>query len=112
MLRALFLSSLLLSCAEVKNQARLGLGGTGSSQSPATRGEPPNAAASVGAAIGASIASRAAGGCVAACPPGTLCNTQTGLCDAQPCRGLCQADEVCENERCIPVLLPGLIIKR
>jgi hypothetical protein len=57
-------------------------------------------------AVGASGASRAAGGCYAACPVGTQCNTKTGYCDTIPCRGLCQANEHCDQsgpmERCAP----------
>lgn len=66
----------------------------------------------VGAAIGAAVVSKATGGCVAYCPPGTACNQQTGLCDTLPCRDQCKADEVCENDRCVPVLLPGLKIEQ
>lgn len=110
----------LVSCSELKKQARLGLGGSGSSQSARPPGDlrqgPDgalvNGGAAIGSAIGASVASRALGGCVAACPPGTSCNEKTGLCDTLPCRGMCQHDEVCQNERCIPVLLPGLNIKQ
>lgn len=106
---------LLLSCAEAKKQLRYGIGGSGASQHPSQ----PNVrsagaadiATAVGSALGSAAVSRAAGGCVAACPPGTACNEETGLCDQRPCRDLCKADEVCENDRCVPVLLPGLNIK-
>lgn len=106
------------ACAEVKNQVRLGIGGSGNAYAPKHQPDRPNpsgaatVAQSVGMAIGAAAISRATGGCIAACPPGTSCNAQTGLCDTQPCRGRCEPDEVCENDRCVPVLLPGLIIKR
>src|SRR5258705_13980581 len=96
---------------------RLGLGGTGSSYAPPQPDRPSGAAAavaatqSVGEAIGAAAISRAVGGCIASCPPGTACNPQTGLCDTQPCRNLFEANEVCENDRFVPMLLPGLIIK-
>src|SRR5205085_286654 len=100
---------LLSSCAEVKNQARLGLGGTGSAYGPGNAGAAGPGPA-VAAALGAAVGSRALGGCVASCPPGTGCNEQTGLCEAQPCRGQCAPDEICQNERCVPMLLPGLVI--
>lgn len=48
--------------------------------------------------------SRAAGGCYSACPPGTSCNTATGLCDALPCRGQCGPGQRCETspiEHCV-----------
>jgi hypothetical protein len=99
---------LLISCAELKNQARLGLGGSGSSYAPAQpagggMSAPMAAGQSVGAAIGGAAASRALGGCVASCPPGTVCNTQTGLCDRVPCGGRCAPEELCDNDRCIPL---------
>ncbi len=107
-LAALLLLS--LGCAEVKNQARLGLAGTGSAYSN-TAGQPGVSNAATGA-LGAAVMSRALGGCVASCPPGTLCNTETGLCDTQPCRGECRDDEICERDRCVPSILPGLIIQQ
>ncbi|HEY3447694.1 MAG TPA: hypothetical protein VGK67_15165 [Myxococcales bacterium] len=48
--------------------------------------------------------SRAQGGCYAACPPGTTCNTATGLCDSLPCRGQCGSGQRCERapiEHCV-----------
>lgn len=64
-------------------------------------------------AIGSSILagtasgiSRASGGCWAACPTGTICNRNNGLCEELPCRGLCSSDEHCEvtptSSRCMP----------
>ncbi|MBK7862264.1 MAG: hypothetical protein IPJ65_27385 [Archangiaceae bacterium] len=117
MRRAPLLVVLALACAEMKNQARLGLGGTGSAYAPGHQPDRPGAGPgvgalpSVGAAIGAAAVSRAVGGCVASCPPGTTCNPDTGLCDTLPCHGRCAADEVCQNERCVPMLLPGLNIE-
>ena len=57
-----------------------------------------------GLAATAAGISRAQGGCYAACPPGTLCNTVTGLCDAIPCRGQCGHGQRCERtpiEHCV-----------
>ncbi len=48
-----------------------------------------------GIAMGASGASRAKGGCYAACPAGTTCNRKTGACDPLPCRGECDPFEEC-----------------
>jgi hypothetical protein len=123
MLLRLFVPLLLLlaSCAEAKNQLRLGIGGSGSSYAPRQPDRPGGAQGAgaagaglqaVGQAVGAAAVSRALGGCVAACPPGTACNTQTGLCDVLPCRDQCKADEVCQNDRCVPLLLPGLQIQK
>lgn len=61
-------------------------------------------------ATGASAHSRSQGGCYAACPVGTSCNKETGYCDPMPCRGLCRADEQCDQtgpvERCTPRQAP------
>lgn len=65
-----------------------------------------NAAVNTAIAGTASGISRASGGCYAACPVGTRCNTSTGYCDSIPCRDLCSTDEVCEvnaiSEQCVP----------
>ena len=57
-------------------------------------------------AVGSSAASRAGGGCYAACPPGTTCNAGTGYCDTLPCRGACNSDQECDStgvlDRCVP----------
>src|SRR5438067_10034082 len=57
-------------------------------------------------ALGASAANRAAGGCYAVCQQGERCNEKNGLCEALPCRGLCRADESCEEGffgvKCLP----------
>jgi hypothetical protein len=46
--------------------------------------------------VGASVVNRkVTGDCYAACPPGTVCNRETGLCDPRPCS--CPADKVCET---------------
>jgi hypothetical protein len=50
-----------------------------------------------GAALGASAANRASGGCYAVCTNGTSCNTRTGLCEVLPCRGQCTPDQHCEQ---------------
>ena len=65
-----------------------------------------------GAALGASAANRASGGCYAVCTNGTSCNTRTGLCEALPCRGQCAADEHCEQtfaeSKCVPGVTTGV----
>ncbi|MGC4114176.1 MAG: hypothetical protein QM765_06035 [Myxococcales bacterium] len=63
-----------------------------------------DAALMTGIAAASAGISRAAGGCYAACPPGTSCNPATGLCDALPCRGQCGAGQRCERspiEHCV-----------
>ncbi len=55
------------------------------------------AAVTTAAGLGASAANRAAGGCIAICTAGTVCNTRTGLCDRQACDGRCAQNEVCEE---------------
>lgn len=64
-----------------------------------------SAAIATAVAATASGVSRASGGCYAACPTGTTCNTATGFCDPLPCRGLCGPNEWCEkigsSERCV-----------
>ena len=49
------------------------------------------------AAVGAAAVSRAKGGCIALCNPGTMCNPNTGLCETDPCGGRCDASEACEG---------------
>src|SRR5207237_2384313 len=49
------------------------------------------------AAAGTSALQRKAGGCYAICTAGTACNPQSGLCERQPCDGLCAADQHCET---------------
>jgi hypothetical protein len=46
--------------------------------------------------LGASVASRASGGCYAVCQQGERCN-KNGLCEALPCRGQCLAGETCDE---------------
>ena len=57
-------------------------------------------------AVGSSAVNRASGGCYAVCSQGQTCNEKTGFCDVLPCRGLCNADESCEEGffgiKCIP----------
>jgi hypothetical protein len=64
------------------------------------------ATATTSAALAASAANRASGGCWAMCTNGTTCNPRTGLCDEIPCRGLCGAGEHCEatyaESKCMP----------
>ena len=55
------------------------------------------AAVTTAAALGASAANRAAGGCYAICTAGTVCNPRTGLCDREACDGRCGAGEICEE---------------
>jgi hypothetical protein len=105
-----------LGCAEAKKQARLGLVGGSSYAGPANPQMPnvmpvhPDPVSAVGAAVGAAMVSKAVGGCLSQCPPGTACNQQTGLCETMPCRGMCRDDEVCESEKCVPALKPNLQI--
>jgi hypothetical protein len=56
-----------------------------------------DAAVMTSLAVGASAAQRASGGCYANCPPGTVCNPGTGLCDTQPCHNRCSAEETCDT---------------
>ncbi|HEY6101234.1 MAG TPA: hypothetical protein VIW03_17490 [Anaeromyxobacter sp.] len=70
-----------------------------SSTAPHTVGA---AAINSGLALGSAAAQRHAGGCYAVCTNGTLCNPNTGLCEAQP------RAEYCEEApggglRCIPL---------
>src|ERR1700704_2998014 len=57
-------------------------------------------------ALGSSAMSRASGGCWAVCQQGERCNEKNGLCEALPCRGLCNASETCEEGffgvKCLP----------
>ena len=55
------------------------------------------AALTTAAGIGAAVANRAAGGCIAMCTNGTVCNPNTGLCDRQACDGRCGPSEICEE---------------
>jgi hypothetical protein len=59
------------------------------------------------AALAASGAQRAAGGCWAVCTNGTSCNPRTGLCEVLPCRGRCGADEHCEEDFAESKCMPG-----
>jgi hypothetical protein len=64
------------------------------------------AAVMTGLAAGSAVAERAAGGCIAACTNGTVCNPKSGLCEVLPCRGRCGAGEHCEQtysgDKCVP----------
>ncbi|WP_224245370.1 hypothetical protein [Hyalangium gracile] len=70
-----------------------------------------DAAINTAIAVAASGVSRAQGGCYAACPTGTTCDTTTGYCVSLPCRGRCKAHEQCVEDgiqsRCIAIGLPG-----
>lgn len=74
-----------------------------------------SAAVMTGIAVTSSAVSRAQGGCYAACPTGTTCNTKTGMCDPLPCRGLCAFDEFCDQtatlEKCVKRPGPQMDIK-
>ncbi len=48
-------------------------------------------------AVGASVISRASGGCYAVCQQGEQCNSRNGLCETLPCRGQCPATQTCEE---------------
>jgi hypothetical protein len=50
-------------------------------QSSGPYGTPAQAALATGIAVAGAAASRAAGGCVAECIAGSVCNTKTGLCE-------------------------------
>ena len=69
------------------------------------------AAVITGLAAGSSVANRAAGGCIAVCTNGTICNGKTGLCERMPCRGECGSAERCEENfigyKCVPGGQPG-----
>src|SRR6267143_3942726 len=77
--RTLFATVLLAGCA------------TGSSNTAA------GAATTSAVAIGLAAAERAAGGCIAMCTAGTVCNPAKGLCEPLPCRGECGPNEHCEQ---------------
>lgn len=57
----------------------------------------PSAIVNSTLAIGAAAHQRASGGCYAACPPGTSCNTATGYCERNPevCVGSASDDPRC-----------------
>lgn len=59
------------------------------------------------AAGAASATSRASGGCYAACPSGTTCDTKTGHCVELPCRGRCGPNERCDTTALIPSCVPA-----
>jgi hypothetical protein len=65
------------------------------------------------AAIGAAAASRAAGGCIAVCTNGTICNTNSGLCERAPCEGRCGPGERCEStftgNQCVSTPTTGVV---
>lgn len=61
----------------------------------ACSGQAANVALGTALAGGASVANRRAGGCYAACPPGTSCVEETGYCE--PCGGKCAQGERCER---------------
>jgi hypothetical protein len=62
----------------------------------------------INTALGVTMAgaSRASGGCYAACPLGTRCEPKTGLCEELPCRGRCRSDERCETVSGLPQCMP------
>ena len=48
------------------------------------------------AAAGAPL--RNDGECYSACNPGTVCNGDSGFCEAMACHGRCRPSEVCVND--------------
>jgi len=54
----------------------------------------PAAAINTALGLGAAAQQRAAGGCIATCVHGTVCNPRTGFCERSPC-GTCPAGEGC-----------------
>lgn len=80
-------------------------------------GNAVDALINTGLAMGSAAVQRASGGCYAACPVGTTCDSVTGYCLPLPCRGRCRSDERCVQlgieERCESLALPegGLDIR-
>lgn len=77
--------------------------------------DPVGAAISATAvALTASAVSRANGGCFSQCPNGTVCNEQTGLCEALPCKGLCGEGQACDavTQRCEKRVEPKMSVAR
>src|SRR6266404_2951353 len=77
--RTLFATVLLAGCATGSSNTADGAGTTSA------------------VAIGLAAAERAAGGCIAMCTAGTVCNPAKGLCEPLPCRGECGPNEHCEQ---------------
>ncbi|MCP3140146.1 hypothetical protein [Pyxidicoccus xibeiensis] len=75
-----------------------------------SEGAVASALINTGIAMGSAAVERAGGGCYAACPSGTTCDSATGYCLALPCRGQCRSDERCVesgvSERCEALALP------
>jgi hypothetical protein len=89
----------LLSCAILSAGLLTGCLGSG----------PGAAVLNTGVALGYTAHKRSRrDGCWAACPPGTICNTETGFCDRRPCAGRCKVGQECRgagaNEMCVEVL--------
>jgi len=59
------------------------------------------------AAIGAAALQRSAGGCIATCVGGTICNPRSGLCEKAPCDGSCRPDQHCETSATESWCAPG-----
>ena len=61
----------------------------------------PSALANTALAVGAAAESRAAGGCVAQCVGGTVCNPRTGWCEplTQVCIGAEAETPACQHQR-------------
>jgi hypothetical protein len=51
--------------------------------------------------VGASMASRADGGCYANCTAGTVCNPGTGFCERMTC-GECGPHQICDESGAVP----------
>lgn len=69
--------------------------------------------------VSASAVSRANGGCYAGCPPGTTCDSASGMCLDLPCQGRCGPNELCDQDgggatggRCVRMITPDLQIAR
>jgi hypothetical protein len=66
-------------------------------------------------ATAASVQRRLEGECYVPCLEGTVCNHETGLCDALPCRGECKKGERCDESgiipKCVAEIAPGLLIE-
>jgi hypothetical protein len=80
---------------------------------PESSGGGPGLAPAVAAA--ASVQRRLERECYVPCLEGTVCNQETGLCDALPCRGECKKGERCDESgiipKCVAEIAPGLLIE-
>jgi hypothetical protein len=123
---ALSCIALLAACAGATAGGRGGVADPASNPSqPHPPGEPvqinagaspADAALMTGLAVGSSVAQRKSGGCYANCPPGTTCNSATGLCEDQPCHGRGGTDQTCDTSgpfpQCVARLKEDLKIRK